>query len=121
MSVINDLGDTLTVVFNSANSYTAKLSLFPEIRNQKFFRALSNFITLVSCDFSITGYNSTNAGVLTTAKQILVGDPNIWYPVTNSFIKDTVLKIVSTPTNSQAITVTFQFVDHIPSDYLVKY
>ena len=75
MSIINKLGDTLTVVFNSSNSYSATLSLFPEIKNQKYFRAISNLVTLVSCDFSITGYNVDSLGALTTVKQILVGAP----------------------------------------------
>jgi len=121
MSIINKLGDTLTVVFNSSNSYSATLSLFPEIKNQKYFRAISNLVTLVSCDFSITGYNVDSLGALTTVKQILVGDPNIWYPVTNSFIKDTVLTVVNQPSTSQVITVTFQFVDHIPDNYKINF
>lgn len=123
MSIINNLGDNLTVTLNSANNYSTRLSLFPEILNQSYFRVLSNLNTIVNCDFTNTTYYIDSTGQLTRKKQILVGDPLIWYPCVNKKIKDSEISIDSDfqPENSQPVSLVFQFVQQIPDQYIQQF
>ena len=116
MSLINDLGDTLTVVINKELSFSSSIKLIPSIIGMSYFRVISNVICVIDVDFSLTTYTLQENGSITYDKSLIAGNPDVWYQCINKNIQSSVVTLVD-PANvpNDSVSLTFQFVREIPS------
>lgn len=122
MSLLNELGDTLTVVINKDISTSAEITLIPAIIGMSYFRVLANVICIIDVDFSLTTYTLQEDGTLTFDKSLIAGQPDIWYQCINKNIANTKVTLVepdNVPNNS--VSLTFQFTREIPSCFVSSF
>jgi hypothetical protein len=119
MSLLNDLGDTLTVVINKAISNSSSITLIPSIIGMSYFRVISNVICVIEVDFSLTTYTLDADGNITYDKSLIAGHPDVWYTCINKNISSSVVRLVD-PDNvpNNTVSITFQFVREIPSIFI---
>lgn len=123
MSLLNELGDTLTVVINNQPGYgSSTINLIPPIIGMNYFRVLSNVICLISVDFSLTTYTIAEDGSISLDKSLIAGKPDTWYTCINKNIASTTITLIDpAKVPTQNVSLTFQFVRNIPDSLIQKF
>jgi hypothetical protein len=100
-------------VLNSINNFTSNVILTAPYYNVKRCRILSNYQTLINCNFIQDSYTfDTTNGLVRRSGICVCGDPMIWYETRSDTIVNPVVSIFDQGTFVQDnLQLVFQFVE----------